>query len=176
MTFPFSTPANSHSQVELLQIVYGWHSSQGTSEHHKWIIMSDEAHFHITEYLNRGTSAFGVKNIHLLCTSHLFIQGNSAVQCNTFHCHWTSYLSEQTTWNSNSKYWLLLRYVWEVSGSCDVMFMHMKCMVPGRRLPHPIQLAFPWIFCGTFFQDNSLLILKTCQLPHSPGLMVPDKL
>jgi hypothetical protein len=49
-------------------------------------------------------------------------------------------------------------------------------MVPGRRLSHPIELAFPWIFCGTFFQDNSLLILKTCWLPQSPGLMVPDKL
>jgi len=132
--------------------------------------MSDKTHFNLPEYLNRGTSAFCVKKIHLLCTSHLFTQGNSVLQCNIFQSL-DLYLLEQTTWNSNSKYWLLSRYVWEVSGSCDVMFMHMKCMVPGR-LPHPIQLAFPWIFCGTFFQDNSLLILKTCWMPQSPGLMV----
>jgi len=48
-------------------------------------------------------------------------------------------------------------HAWELSSYWNVLFMHLKHVIPARRLPHPICIGYPRILFGTFVKDISFL-------------------
>lgn len=48
-------------------------------------------------------------------------------------------------------------HAWELSGYWNLPFMHLKHVIPARRLPHPIRLGYPRILFGTFLRTSHFL-------------------